>query len=210
MDRKEELRKVLGSQTNDKAVHAQAILGVIADAESRDEKIELLEYTITNLGKVEKHEQILSNKGLDAGRWNDLDSKLTVIVHNQVRNSFFSTKNSKEFATELLRLLEFFSAPDEQTFCLGTVLYTTSVVPYHNLPGDPVTLTGDEYKQLILANKDKSELMRYLVELPFFDWTQAASQVLQVIDDCGDNKKLRIALLSLFMMAKTDIERKKD
>ncbi len=208
MDAKAELRKVLGSQTNDKAVHAQAILSIISEVESRDEKIELLDYTITDLGKVEKHEQILSNKGIDPQRWDDLNSKLLVIVNNYVRNAFFSTKNSQEFAAELLRILDFFADPDEKAFCLAVVLYTTSVVPYHNLPGDAITLTEDEFKQLILANKDKSELMRYLVELPFFDWTQAASQVLQVIDDCGDNKKLRIALLTLFMMAKTNAERK--
>lgn len=210
MDRKEELRKVLGSQTNDRAVHAQAILKVIAEADSHDEKIALLEYTITQLGKVEKHEQILSNKGLDAQTWNELNTKLGQIVHNHVRNAFFATKNSNEFAVELLRLLDFFVNPDEKTFCFGTVLYGTSVVPYHNLPGDPVILTDAEFNQLILANKDKSELMNYLVELPFFDWTQAASQILQVIDNCGDNKKLRIALLAFFMMKKVKAARGND
>ena len=62
-----------------------------------------------------------------------------------------------------------------------------------------------EYKQLLLAHKDKAELILYLVKLPFFDWNEAASQVLQVIDEVGP-KKLRVALLSLFMTAKIKAE----
>jgi hypothetical protein len=201
MDRKQELTKILGSKTNDKAVHAQAIWRVISDAQSRDEKVELLEFAISNLGKVERHPQILSNKGMEPEKWSKLAKKLQNIVTDHIRNAFFATTNSKDFAAELLRLLEFYTDPDEQTFCLGSALFDSNVIPYHNLPGDPLSISNEEFQQVILANKEKADLIHYLVRLPFYDWTQAVSQVLQVIDDVED-KKLRIALLTLYMIEK--------
>lgn len=203
MDRKAELIKILGSQTNDKAVHAQAIWNVVKDAESREEKVDLLEYVLTDIFKVPKHPLVLSNKGLDSARWADCSKKLGKIVKDQVRNAFFATSNSKQFATELLRILDFYCDPDDLTFTLGTALYSCDVIPYHNLPGDPVQLSNDELTQLIAANKDRAELIKYLVSLPFFDWTQAVSQVLQVIDDVED-RKVRIALLTLYMIRKKE------
>jgi hypothetical protein len=201
MERKEEIRKILGSQTTNKSVHAQALWQLIDTAESLEEKIELLEIVFTELISVEKHNQILSNKGIDVDEWNDLDRKYTRMVMDFSRNAFFSTNNSKEFSGEILRLLDFFKAENEKAFCLAIVAYSTNIVPYHNLPGDSIRISAEEYRQLLLANKDKAALVKYLVNLPFYDWTEAASQVLQVIDDVTD-KKLRIALLSYFMTLK--------
>lgn len=203
MNRKEELNKIMGSQTNDKAVHAQALWNFLAEADSREEKIELLEHVIINLSKVDKHPLMLSNKGLEPGRWSELSKKLGNIVKDHVRNAFFSTNNSKDFAAELYKLYEFLSEPDEVTFALGTTLYSCAVIPYHSLPGDLFDFADDEFKQLILANKEKSELINYLVRLPFYSWTQAVSQVIQVIDDV-DDQKLRVALLTLYMIAKKE------
>lgn len=201
MERKEEIRKILGSQTTDKSVHAQALWQLIETAESREEKIELLEIVFTELTTVEKQSPVLSNKGMDIDEWNDLSRKYARMVGDFSRNAFFSTRNSKEFSGEILRLLDFFGTENEKAFCLATVTYSTNIVPYHNLPGDSVRISDEEYKQLLLANKDKANLVRYLVNLPFYDWTEAASQVLQVIDDVTD-KKLRNALLSYFMTLK--------
>jgi hypothetical protein len=205
MDRKLELTKVMGSKTSNKSVHAQAMWRVIDEAESKEEKVDLLEFVVTNFGKVPTHPQVLGEKGLEPAKWNKLVKKIGSMVNDHIRNAFFSTANSRDFAGELLRLVEFFPDPEEKTVCLGTALFSCNIVPYHNLPGDPVTISQEELQQLLLANKNEAELIGYLVMLPFYDWTQAAAQVLQVIDST-DDKKLRVALLTWFMVQKVNSE----
>jgi hypothetical protein len=206
MDRKEEILKILGSQTlgaksGDKSVNAQALWEVVEKADSREEKVELLEAIFTKWGKAPKNAYVLKNAGIGSDNWDELNRKLTGIVTDYSRNTFFTTKNSHEFATEILRFLDFFPPENEKIFCLATILYASDIIPYHNLPGDTIRISDEEHRALLLANTEKAELIRYLVSLPFFSWNEAASQVLQVVDSVED-KKLRIALLSYFMIAK--------
>jgi len=206
MDKKTEMRKILGSQTTDKSIHAQAIYEVLKQASTQEDRIELLEIALAEYSKVDKHDQVLSNKGINSEDWNEYNRKYTKMVSDFTRNAYFETKNLHDFTNEILRLIDFFKTEDEKSFCIATTIFTTNIIPYREIPGDPVRISEEEYKQLLLAHKDKSELILYLVKLPFFDWNEAASQVLQVVDEV-DNKKLRVALLSLFMMSKIRSER---
>lgn len=136
---------------------------------------------------------------IDAYKYNRKHLKL---IKDFTRNAYFETQNVKEFTKEIDRIINFFRTEEEKAFCLSVIIFSANIIPYKQIPGDPVKISTDEYKNLLLAHKDKSDLILYLVSLPFFDWNEAASQLLQVLDDNVDNKKLRVALLSLFMTAK--------
>ena len=201
MNLKSEIRRILGSKTDDKSVHAQAILDLLNEADSTEQKVELLEVAFIERDKVEKSPEVLKNKGLEPDVYAECGRLLGNIANQHARNAFFSTENSKEFTEEILRFIDFQKKPEDQCYCLAIILYDTNIIPYHNLPGKPVRISYDEYKQLLLSHKESAELIGYLVNLPFFDWVEATSVLLQVIDDAKD-PKLRIALLSYFMMAK--------
>jgi hypothetical protein len=65
------MRKILGSQTTDKSIHGQAIYEALKQAGSEEERIELLEIVLSEYSKVDRHDQVLSNKGLSTDVWNE-------------------------------------------------------------------------------------------------------------------------------------------
>lgn len=188
------LRTVLGSNTNDKSVHAQALLKVLQTATSPDERIDLLVIALVERDSVPKTPKALPNKGIPQEEWDQLVKTHSDMINGHLKMAFFKTRTAKEFATEILRLLDFFGEDNEKTFVLAKSLFSP-YVPYHELPGTPAHMTSGEYKHKLQSDEKRVELIDYIQELPFDERTERASMILQVIDDTTD-KELRVALLA--------------
>jgi hypothetical protein len=188
------LRTVLGSQTDDKSVLAQAILKVIQSATSQNERIELFAIALAERDSVPKQPKALPNKGIDQDAWDQLKKTHSDIVDGHMKMAFSKAHNVKEFASEILRLIDFLSEDNEKTFACARVLFSR-YVPYQELPGTPVHMTRGEYNHKLGSDPKRKGLMDYIAELPFDERTERASMLLQVLDDTQD-KDLRVALLA--------------
>ena len=189
------LKKVLGSQTTDKTVHAQAIWQIILSGESEEERIELLSTALKEIDDVPKNPQNLPNKGISKADWDEMCKTHSEMVNGFLKMAFFKTHNVKDFAKEIFRLVDLFQADPEKTFIYARVLYS-QYVPYFELPGTPVHMTDSEFRHNLESAEQQVKLIRYICRLPFDEYTERASMMLQVIDGAGDNKSLRVALLA--------------
>lgn len=188
------LRAVLGSQTTDKSVHAQAILQVIQGATSPDERIELLAIALVERDSVPKAPAGLPNKGIPQDLWDQLVRSHSEMIDGHLKMAFFKSTDANLFASEILRLIEFFPDENEKTFALAKSLFSP-YVPYLGLPGIPVHMTEAQYRHQLESDKRRVDLIDYIMALPFDERTERASMLLQVIDDTTD-KNLRVALLA--------------
>ncbi len=194
MSKTAELRAVLGSQTSDKSVRAEALLKVIDSADSSDERGELLATAFLERDSVTKTPKTLPNKGLPDDRWDILAKTHGDLVHGHLKMAFFKTRTAKEFAFEVLRLIDFLPDSQEKTFVLATALFSP-YVPYRELPGTPVYMSNAEYRHKLESDKNRVDLIDYIMGLPFDERTERASMLLQVFDDTSD-RDLRVALLA--------------
>lgn len=56
-------------------------------------------------------------------------------------------------------------------------------------------MTNAEFRHKLETDEKKLELINYIIDLPFDEYTERASMLLQIIDDTKDND-LRVALLA--------------
>jgi hypothetical protein len=188
------MRKVLGSQTDDKSVLAQAILKILKSAGSPEERVELFAIALTEIDSVDKDPKSLPNKGIDDATWEQLTRTHVDIINGHMKMAFSRTSSAKEFATELLRLIDFLEEDNEKTFALAQILFSP-YVPYQELPGTPVHMSSAEYGHKLQSDRRRTELVNYIMGLPFDERTERASLLLQILDDTQDNE-LRVALLA--------------
>lgn len=187
------LRVAIGSQTDDKSVHAQALLKIILNA-SATERVELMSIAFQERDSVPKNTGHLPNKGIQQDRWDQLTKTHSEMVNGHLKMAFFKTTSVQDFAAELMRLIDFFQDEDEKTYIMAKALYSP-YVPYHQLPGTPVHMTGTEYKHKLDSDPHRTQLIDYIMGLPFDERTERASMLLQVINDT-DDESLRVALLA--------------
>jgi hypothetical protein len=188
------LRTVLGAQTTDKSVHAQALLQVIESAPTYEERAELLVIVLTERDSVPKTPHSLPNKGIQNDDWQALTKTHADMIDGYQKMAFFKSRTPHDFAKEILRFLEFFNEEDERTYTLANTIWS-EYVPFQELPGTPVHMTGAEYGHKLKSEPKKTHLIDYIVGLPFEERTERSSMILQVVDDTTD-RDLRVALLS--------------
>jgi hypothetical protein len=188
------LRTVLGSQTNDKAVLAEALLKTISTAGSDEERSDLMSIALLERDSVSKNPKSLPNKGLDQNTWDQLAKTHSDIVDGFMKMAFSKSKTAKDFALEILRLLDFVADTDATTYAFARVLFSP-YVPFQQLPGTPVHMTNADYNHKLASEPKQTSLVDYISALPFDERTERASMLLQVIDDTQD-KDLRVALLA--------------
>jgi len=82
------MRKVLGSQTDDKSVLAQAILKILKAAGSPEERVELLAIALAERDSVDKDPKSLPNKGIDDSIWDQLLRTHVDIVNGHMKMAF--------------------------------------------------------------------------------------------------------------------------
>lgn len=186
------IREVLGSQTNDKSVHAQALFKIITSV-SEAEQADLLAIALAERDEVPKSPKALPNKGIDQDTWDRLVKTHSDMIDGHLKMAFFKTHECKNFAAEILRLIQFFQEDDEKVYAVAHALFSP-YVPYHSLPGTPVHMSNMEYQHKLESDKRRVDLIEYVMELPFDEKTERASMLLQVVDDT-DDKDLRVALL---------------
>jgi len=194
MTKTAELKAVLGSQTADKSVHAEALLKVIHSADSSDERADLLAIAFIERDSVTKTPKILPNKGIPDDRWDMLVKTHADLVNGHLKMAFFKSRTARDFASEVLRLVDFLPESDEKTFVVAEALFSP-YVPYRELPGTPVHMSNAEYQHKLESDKDRVSLIDYIMGLPFDERTERASMLIQVIDDTND-RDLRVALLA--------------
>jgi hypothetical protein len=201
------LRNVLGSQTTDKSIRAQAVLAVIQSAPAPEEKVDLLAIALCERESVTKNPKSLPNKGITQECWDELAKTHADMVNGHMKMAFFKTHNAKDFAAEILRLVDFFSDENEKTYVLAKALFSP-FAPYHQLPGTPAHMTDSEYNHKLRSGGDRVQLIDYIIGLPFDERSERMSVLLQVVDDTTD-KDLRVALLShaLFKLESKVIQR---
>jgi len=201
------LRNVLGSQTTDKSIRAQAVLTIMLNAPSPEEKVDLLAIALCERESVTKNPKSLPNKGISQEIWDELAKTHADMVNGHMKMAFFKTQNAKDFAAQILRLIDFFPDEDEKTYVLAKALFSP-YAPYHQLPGTPAHMTDSEYNHKLKSDQGRVQLIDYIVRLPFDERTERASLLLQVVDDTND-KDLRVALLShaLFKLESKVIDR---
>lgn len=188
------IRSTLGSQTNDKTVMGQAVYKVLNSVASPDDKISLLAICLVELQSVERNSKDLPNKGLTNEEWDQLTKTHAPLLDAHLKMSFFKSQSANDFSKEILRLVEFMSTENEKTFVISYALYS-DYIPYRQLPGTPTHMSNEDYKHKLRAGKDRFELIQYIIALPFDEFTERASMLLQVIDDTTD-RSLRVALLA--------------
>jgi hypothetical protein len=188
------LRRILGSQTSDKAVLAQAVLEVLKTASDRDEMIDLFVIAITERDSVDSVEVELKNVGMPSEQWNDLAQTMGKVVHEYLVRTFYRTTDARGFADHALRLLDLFELDSEKTYALAMTLHSP-FVPYRQLPGKVVAMSSEKFIQLLKANQDKVDLVEYAASLPVHKTTDVASLVLPILDSV-DSQEARIALIA--------------
>ncbi|MCK4563158.1 MAG: hypothetical protein KAU94_00630 [Verrucomicrobia bacterium] len=188
------IRSILGSQTDDKSVVSQAILKVLSEVENPSQKCDLLAIALVERNSVPKVPKSLPNIGLADDIWDQLTKIQNDMVNGHLKMAFFKSQTAKDFAVEILRLVDFFPSEDEKTFALAKALFSP-YIPFHQLPGTPIHMTVAEFRQKLASEKDRLELIEYIIELPFDEYTERASMLLQVLEDTPD-EDVRVALLA--------------
>lgn len=186
-------RAVLGSQTTDKSILAEALLKVMTEAPS-GERADLLAIALVERDKVLKTPKALPNKGLPDDQWELLEKTHGDLADGHLKMAFFKTRTAKDFASEILRFIDFLSDHAEKAYALARAIFSL-YVPYCELPGTPVHMSNAEYRHKLESDETRVNLINYIMGLPFDERTERASMLLQVVDDTQD-RDLRVALLA--------------
>ncbi|MCK4303418.1 MAG: hypothetical protein KAY24_04205 [Candidatus Eisenbacteria sp.] len=190
----ETIRSILGSETNDKSVHAQAIHEVLKTAADDDERAELFAVVLTERDSVTKKPKPLSNKGLSSEEWAELNSTQQQVVMSYLLRTFLRTTTAVEFAKDALRVLDLFDTDNEMTFAIAAIMFSP-YVPYRVLPGRITPMSSERFDHLAKANKDQIELISYAINIPFNKTTEVASLLLPILD-MEQDQETRVALLA--------------
>jgi len=192
--KEESIRSILGSETNDKSVHAQAIHEILKTAADEDERAELFAIVITERDSVPKKPKPLSNKGLSAEDWADLNNTQHKVVLSFLLRTFLRTSSALEFAKGALRVLDLFDTDDEKTFAIASIMFSP-YVPYRHLPARIQPMSSERFDHLVQANKEQVDLIRYAINIPFNKTTEVASLILPILD-AEQDQETRVALLA--------------
>jgi len=195
------LRKLLGSQTNDKSIMGQAIWQLISALES-EEQIELLSICFTERNSVPKYEEGLKNSGLTNEEWDNLIESISDMIDAHLKNAFFNSRTVNEFSKQVLKLINFFDTENEKTYCLTHCIFS-NYIPFHELPGEPLRLSNERFHHLLHSNNSKKDLIDYIVKLPFSSYTEAVSHVLHIVDS-EKSQELRTSLLSYYIAGRLE------
>lgn len=188
------IRSILGSETNDKSVLAQAIHEVLKTAVDEDERAALFAIVLTERESVAKKPKPLSNKGLSPEEWTDLNNTQHLVVLTYLLRTFHRTTTALEFAKGALRVLDLFDTDSEKTFAIASIMFSP-YVPYRQLPGRIIPMPSERFDHLAKANKDQIELIEYAIQIPFNKTTEVASLILPILDSEQD-QETRVALLA--------------
>lgn len=188
------IRGILGSETNDKSVHAQAIHEVLKTAVDDDERAALFAIVLMERDSVPKKAKPLSNKGLSPEEWAELNSTQHQIVLAHLLRTFLRTTTAPEFAKGALKVLDLFDTDNEKTFAIASIMFSP-YVPYRQLPGRIVPISSERFDHLVQANKGQVELIEYAINIPFNKTTEVASLLLPILDKEQD-QEARVALLA--------------
>lgn len=191
-----EVSVVLGACTDDKSVIAEALLDILDQAETDDEKSNLIAYTIQNRDTAPRGEQVPVQEGIPKNVWDVMVQTHTEMVRGFLRLSFARSRRVADFSHDVLRMLRLFDSRVEQIFVLAAVLYS-DYVPYAEVLQGPLTLAPDQYIDLLKNNNEMAEKIRFVVRVPFMTHLDGADLVLRILDDCSDTN-LRVALLALY------------
>lgn len=194
MSKVDTLRNILGSETSDKTVLAQAILDIMKTAVDENEVIDLLAIVLTERDSVPKYIKQLSNKGLPPDMWDQFVRTHAKIADDYLKMAFYNSSNVKDFASYAVRLINLFESEDEKTFILAEIIYSY-YVPYHELPGEIINMADRQFQHIIDSNPDKAELIRFVTQIPWATHTELASVVLPILDG-ESNKEVRVALFA--------------
>ena len=200
------IRKILGSQTNNKSVRAQAIYNVLRE-KNEDEKIHLLSICLTEMHLVNKNYDTLKNEGLTELQWQDLLQSLAQMIRAHINSAFFKTRTAEEFARQVLKLMNFYDTEEEKIVCLAYVL-NSEFVPFIELPGERLKIDSERYNHLLSLKKDDVRLIDYIIQLPFKTMTEEASHILHILDK-HDGIELRACLLGYYARKKDELLEKK-
>lgn len=192
--KQETLDHILGAENTDKSVMSQAVLEVLRTATDEEERNELMAHAMVHRDDAAKHATSLRNKGLTDEAWQHLLHSYADLISAHLKMAFYQSNNAKEFAGKALRLLDLVDGDDEQTFVISGILFSP-YVPYMQLPGEIVQMSTERFSHLIQSNKEKANLIRYVIGIPFTKTTELASLVLPVLDD-EPNKEVRVGLLA--------------
>jgi hypothetical protein len=194
------IRRILGAQTNDASVRSQAILNLIKDKEE-PEQIELLSICFRERDTVRKELDTLTNEGLTQLQWESLHRTHAPMIDAHIKTSFFKIHTSKEFALQVIKLMNFYDTQEEKVFCIARSLYSV-YIPFFELPGDRLSIDSARYDHLTKSNKDEVQLIDYIIKLPFYTVTDEASHLLYILDKFSDNQELRACLLGYYTKKK--------
>jgi len=194
MNDKDTIRSILGSQTDDKSVVAQAILKVLNTVQDEQEKCELLAVALVERDSVPKVAKVLQNIGVSDDDWDQLTKSHSDMVNGHLKMAFFKSQTALDFAKEIIRLIDFFTSEAERAYTLAKALFSP-YIPYRQLPGTPIHMTQSEFRQKLESEKNRLELIEYIIKLPFDEYTEQASMLLQVLED-AQSKDIKVALLA--------------
>lgn len=189
------IKRILGSETNDKTIRMHAILKVLNSVDEK-EKVELLSIILTERDSVPKNTDELKEEGLSEEEWHNTISSLNQMIDGHLKNAFFKSRSVKEFSAQLIKLLSFFETETEQIICLAKYIYSP-YIPFKELPGEPVRLTDEKYMHLLESNKEKIQMIKYICNLPFFQKMEEISHLLHILSEIDDHS-LECALLSYY------------
>jgi len=198
----DQIRVILGSSSRSKPTIGSGIFTVIEKAPSDEEKIKLLAIALTERDSVKKQPNLLKDTDiLDKGKWELFSRRYFETVSSFVKSTYFSTSSIEEFSSEMFRFIYFFKEKEERIYVLSSVLFH-AVMPYRKLPAKPLHLTNEVLSHLLTSNSERHDTIEYISKLPFDQYSEEVSMVLQVIDECGNNRSLRVALLTTYVLAK--------
>ncbi len=188
------LRNILGSDATDRSVQAQAILEVLNTAANDEEKAQLLSIVLTERDRVEKNAQVLSNKGVSDEVWEQLSKFHYDAISSHLTMAFFKSHSALDFSKHVVRMLNLFDVDDEKTYALATTI-SSRFIPFKELPGEPVRMSSHQFQHIIESHREKSDLIKYILKVPFPSKAELASMILQVVDD-EPERTTRVALLA--------------
>jgi hypothetical protein len=194
MSKKDTLRQILGSDTTDKSVHAQALLELLKTATDQNEAIELLSLALKERDSITKRPEALQNKGITQEAWEEIARTHSSLMHEYLTTSFFKSNNVGEFAKRILDFLTVFSSDNEKTYVLASAMFSP-FVPYRELPGTMRRMTQHEFDHILASNQEKAALIQYITQLPFSTTVELGSMVLQVLNDTKE-KDLQLTLIA--------------
>ena len=155
------LKKLMGSLTDDKAVRAQAIWSLIKDKEE-EEQIELLSICFIEKGKVKSYDEELKNEGSPVEAFNELSEAYSKMIDAHLKNSFFNSRSVNEFSKQILKLIKFYDEENEKIYCLLHCYYS-DYIPFHELPGTPLRLSDERFRNLLDSNQEKKDKINELI-----------------------------------------------